>query len=601
MVAIKNNKGISLVDLMIAIAVLALLLVPIILHTITTLNTSAKAKEKQYVIDSATAVMEYFNQSSIDDIKSNKNVTGLVNISSTPVYHRVGGTGAEAPIRCYIYKDGNPTSDYIDYNATDFVIDNIKLGRAQNEYTRAVVMTDLANRLLAGESNSGKRYRINYNVKSSSEGGTVSQNTVYTRLDGLSTTLGNFEILSDHSAAVFDNPSSNTRHIVCIDCVEDTGSVYVDPNAVSLGNIQDLDADKIAIIEGDETKLDHRFESDLVAKILDYYSRNPGSISEAWFDNTTTLNSAIIGNIRNEHNTFSRMIYIQVVRMEDAGGKEFYNVKCDLSYYIEFESTSFAVFNGSNRGKVTYNIMNRDFYTSEPPDVFMVYEPFIIDSSGSNTNYAFKDYICVKSDPYTSGKMDGYDPSKIYLVKSTDSFQQTKANWRPTTLTGAALDQSENMFYAKTTSGFDPVEININQIKGNVRYPDGTVVTYADDECLPLQIVTNLTSYKVGNAYYPKGLNSDPMDPDDIGILSSGQFSISSSSGSNPSIDSLEGTRVAYPETISSVLDADGNPAESIVTPDKDSNFDGKLYNITVMYRSPSGETTYLTGAKGAE
>ena len=162
MIAIKNNKGISLVDLMIAIAVLALLLVPIILHTITTLNTSAKAKEKQYVIDSATAVMEYFNQSSIDDIKSNKNVTGLVNISSTPVYHRVGGTGAEAHIRCYIYKDGNPTSDYIDYNATDFVIDNIKLGRAQNEYTRAVVMTDLANRLLAGESNSGKRYRINY-------------------------------------------------------------------------------------------------------------------------------------------------------------------------------------------------------------------------------------------------------------------------------------------------------------------------------------------------------------------------------------------------------------------------------------------------------
>ncbi len=600
MVAIKNNKGISLVDLMIAIAVLALLLVPIILHTVTTINTSAKAKEKQYVIDSATAVMEYFNQSSLDDIKSNKNVTGLVNISTAPVYHRVGGTGAETPIRCYIFVNGSPTTDYVDYNATDFIIDDVQLGRAKNTYSRAVVMTDLANRLKSGETHSKKRYEIDYNVKSSNEGGTPAQANVYNLLNNKSTTIGDFEILSDHSAVIFDHPNQNDRHIVCVNCKEVTDS-YVDPNAVSLGNIQDLDADKIAIIEGDETKLDHRFESDLVSKILDYASRNAGVISEDILTNTSNLNSTILGLIRNESNTFSRMLYVSVLRMVDATGKEYYNVKCDVTYYVSFSDTTFKIFNGSNSGKVTYNVMNRDFYTTEPPDVFMVYEPFITDSSGTNTNYAYKDYICIKSDPYTSGYEDGYDPSKIYLVKPDENFQKTKANWRPAGLSTTALLQSENMYYSKTSTGFAPVEININQIKGSVRYPDGTVISYNADECLPLQVVTNITSYKVGNDYYPKGLHSDSSDSNDIGILNSGQFSITSSVGSNPSIDAVEGNRVAYTENISSVLDSDGNPAESIVTPDKESNFDGKLYNITVMYRSPSGETTYLTGAKGAE
>ena len=43
----NSNKGFSLIDVIIAVAVLSLLVTPILLQLIQTLNTSAEAKERQ--------------------------------------------------------------------------------------------------------------------------------------------------------------------------------------------------------------------------------------------------------------------------------------------------------------------------------------------------------------------------------------------------------------------------------------------------------------------------------------------------------------------------------------------------------------------------
>lgn len=602
MVALKNNKGISLVDIIIAIVVMVMLLTPILLHTVTTLNTSAEAKEKQYVVDSATAVMEYFNQSSIEDIKANRNVEGLVNISSAPT---------ESTVNCVITKNGTKVGT-VEYHCTDFDIDSIPLGRAKTSYERAVVMTDLANKLLE------KGYRIKYDAASNAslKGASFSEGSL----------SGTFEVLSDHSAVVYDNPDSVKRHIIAIECVDATDS-YTDPNEISLGNIQDLDANKIAIIEGNQTKLDHRFESDLIKRFLDYASRNSTFIDESILENTTNLNRTISNMIKAENNTFSRMIYISVVKKTDSSNNDYYNVKCDVSYYVEFGNTDFKIFNNSNKGEITYEgVIDRDFYTSEPPDVYFVYEPFITNFSSNTTDYAYKDYICIKSDPYTSGYYQedpayagkNYKASKIYLVKPTKSFQTdvTKNHGKQydDSFTGVREDQAKNMYYTKSSSGYVPVNININQVVGDVINDDGSVFSYSADECLPLQIVTNLTSYNVGNKYYPKGWDeSDSTDSNDLGsIKDSNQFSLSLSDVKPNSVLSGQ-TRKAYKETIGDapsneddkkhlpLVKSNGNPADSIVTYMNDTNLNGRLYNITVTYKDPSGETTYLTGAKGAE
>ena len=623
MVALKNNKGISLVDVLIAIAVMALLLSPIILHTATTINTSAEAKEKQYVVDSATAVMEYFNQSTIEDLELGNGSNELVSVLASsdpldpnPAYHKIHyddtNNKVDDRITCAVTVNGSVVTT-VKYTATDFKLDAVLLGRDKNEYQRGVVMSDLANRLMAGKTDNNKRYRINYKVPDTLEGTNV-------------TGYGNIEVLSDHSGVVFDDPNSIVRHIKAIECVEitDSGFIYNDPNDVSIGNIQDLDANKIAIIEGDQTKLDHRFESDLISKILDYASRHAGIIDEDILGDTNNLNRTLSGIIRSEANDFDRMIYISVLRQTDDSGNKYYNVKCSLSYYIKFANSDFKIFNSntSNYGCITYDIMNRDFYTSEPPDVYMVYEPFITNSSSSatSTNYGYHDYFCIKADQYTSGGDGKTDPSKIYLIKPDVSFQSTLkdkgVNVYPTSLSTVGLAQAENMYFTKTPTGYQPVDININQVLPNVN-PDPKDVTTNEDgttsdnfeqaKCLPLQVVTNMTSYTYGGVHYPRSLHTVAEDSTDSnsmgGILESRQFSLDNTCPIDDFDDvvSAYGTRKPYSETISSLKDADGNFANSIVTPYNDANYNGKLYNISVMYINGNGEKTYLTGAKGAE
>jgi len=594
MIAIKNNKGISLVDLIIAIAVLALLIGPIVLHTMTTLNTSAQAKEKQYAIDSATAVMEYFNQSSIEDIKTNKNVKDIVNVSSV-VYHKVGKPAGdpEEPIRCYIYVNGVANGDYIDYNATDFIIDKTQpLGRNNTEYTRAVVMTDLANRLLAGKSNDGKRYRINYSIN---EG-----DSLYTKLKGKPTTLGDFDILSNHSAVVYDG-DDNTRHIVCVDCIEATDN-YIDPNDVSLGNIQNLDADTLAIIEGDAANLDYKFESDLVSKILDYFIRRGDYTEEEKeeilhnLDGTNGLNSKISAIIDSTGNTFRRMFYISVLRRTNAHGEEYYNVVCDVTYYAHFSDEKYNIFNGNHTGQFTYNIMDKDFYTKTPPDVYMAYEPFVINSTGTTVNYAYDEDFVINCDKYTSGTAvngsgEKYDRSKIYIIRPTKT-------WQTESHKDEGAYPTSDMYYTYKNGNYNtPVKIHVNQILKNGD---------TEDNQQPLQVITNLNvnDYKENDSlnrqYYISYVN-------DTKSLSTGSDHSTEHNNlllqvpkykKDRYLTSDQGTRIAYKKTIK---DKYGDDVDSIVSLSDDPNYNGKLYNITVNYESPSGEKIYLTGAKGAD
>lgn len=605
MMAIRNNKGISLVDLIIAIAVMALLLTPIILQTATTLTTSAKSKEKQYVIDSATGVMEYFNQSTIQEIDSNKISSGVVEFAPSTL---TDPNPKKSVVTCKVTVNGEVKAT-IDYNAYDYKLVSTKLGRAKHDYERAVVMSDLANRLLFGKASNSVRYRINYNVTPGS--------VAYTNIYGKTLTAsGEWDIQSDHSAVVFDDSESVKRHIVAVECVEVTEDDYIDPNDVSLGNIQNLDSDKIAIIEGDATKLDYKFESDLIKKILDYASRNAGVIDEAILEDTNTLNGTIRGIIRNEANKFSRLITIAVVHQKDSTGKEYYHVDCDVTFFIQFANSSYAVFNGRNEGQITYNVMDRDFYTSEPPDVYMIYEPFMFNTSDTDTMYADDDYICIKSDKYTSGTVDGYDPAKIYLIKPESSWQSTKTNIGPNFAEDTSYAaRAKNMYYTSTTSGFVPVNINLNYMYGDVVQPDGSVEHTDSTEASPLQVVTNITSYKWSGKYYPNKISDilgtnqfsleKAVDIQRTGPTTLKQLCPSYSSGNDfylsNKYSSTSNTRAAYSETLSTVKKADGSAADSIVIPQNDDKYNGKLYNITVIYKDQNGSLTYLTGAKGAD
>jgi len=64
----KNNKGFSLLEVMIAVFILTLLMAPIIAKLTQTIKTSAQAKEKQYAVENAEYVLNVFQSTPMSEI-----------------------------------------------------------------------------------------------------------------------------------------------------------------------------------------------------------------------------------------------------------------------------------------------------------------------------------------------------------------------------------------------------------------------------------------------------------------------------------------------------------------------------------------------------
>jgi hypothetical protein len=267
----------------------------------------------------------------------------------------------------------------------------------------------------------------------------------------------------------------------------------------------------------------------------------------------------------------------------DINGKPmYYHVRCDVYYRIHFTGTELKVFNNytSTTGYFKYNVLDRDYYVTTPPDIYLVYEPLLVttDATGSAT-YAFSDFISIETDKYTSRinvdpsnrddatTYDGLDPSRLYLIRST-------ANWQK--VTGAETADETNVatiydptrYYTLNTSGkYERVQIVINQImKGTDPTLEGRIDIY-----------TNISVKKP----------SDSLK---------WQFYTNNNPSAYPYAFQGAGTRASYDyDNIMRVSDEKGSTAE-------------RLGQYTVTYRrknkstgTPEGETTYITGARGAD
>ena len=61
----KKNKGFSLIEVVVAVAILTLLISPILAQVIQTLSVSAAAKEKQYAVENAEYVLNYIQETPV--------------------------------------------------------------------------------------------------------------------------------------------------------------------------------------------------------------------------------------------------------------------------------------------------------------------------------------------------------------------------------------------------------------------------------------------------------------------------------------------------------------------------------------------------------
>jgi prepilin-type N-terminal cleavage/methylation domain-containing protein len=588
----NKNKGFSLVEIIIAIAVMTLLISPIIAQTIQTLNTSARAKERQYVVDNADKIMEYFRSSSVNDLsKTGKKGDDKLEITSVTTYD--GSSVTTLRPRCQVYY-GDTNIGYVDYTATDYELSDAKLGKEKHNYTRTVTLDDLSNVLMDRNSKDKDGTALN-NID---DGEAPDKYRYFIRYDINNSTsdigdLSNWEITSEGSAVQYDD----NHHVKAIVVDRMDYDEYRNPNEVPLGNIQDLDSTTMAIIEGSATDVDVQFRQDFIGSLMDIIARHKAELvaNDTWDDYTDkeNLNSVFEDVIQGTGNNFNRMIKITCVGEDIVDNKpSYYRVRVDV--YLKAIYTFLGESIGSSakdNEKYAYTVYNQKFYTEEPPDIFLVYEPFITQTGVDYVTYANNDHINIRSDKYTSGAIKGVDPTKIYLVKAEETWANTNSKI-------AGLPDN-NYFLTQVGGKYVPVNINVTQT-----HTTGKPVEYdgSEEEELPLQIITNISM--TGSSVSDYKIN-EPYD-------GQRQFSTNFISNNNLVPDrhlaSTE-TYCSYPSQFTSneMIDyPDGTSKPPITYPLNDKRTQSRLFSITVRYHNEDVESeknvyTYFTGAKGAD
>ena len=599
-----NNKGVSLIDCLIAIAVLALLVSPIIAQLFTTIQVSAEAKEKQYVIDDATDVYEYFRKYDTKELEKNiarENESGfkIVNMTKSSGLCELYKSNGDKILS--IDKPAPGTSNKIKFDYAIYELEESdKFGRAGNKYRRVVVRSDLRNKLYENG------YQIDYSVTNG------STNTLDSK----------FKFRSDNSIVVMSSTSKDDLYDdskiegIVVKKIDDVDDTYIkdfmkNPNDIDIGNVQDIDAEKMAIISGDATSIDYQLDLSLQNVLVQYATSHPESAIGTYANDPTGLNNYIKAVISNSSSTSKvRKIKVYITAGKNALGQpdidattnkpKFYTVKCDVTYRVTFSGNDLKAFDNftSTTGEFTYPVLERNYYTTTPPDVYMIYEPLLLSTSmNSFVYYADNDYISIFTDKYTSGvnkngtnddytddlTFSGDDPSRIYLIRSNENWAKVASR------NGANIASASNVrhfdehaYYTYKFGKFVPVNIVINMEK--LATDDHNV------DLQPVDIYTNIS-------------NDSLHKPDEADL---GQFTIDAADSSAP----LAGTgynRYSYdPKRIIRVDEEIG--IEKIdrlgqITVRyqnfKDANNDGK-YN-PANGDTLEGDVTYITGAKGAD
>ncbi len=652
-----DNKGLSLLELLIAIAVMALLLSPIMLQLIQSVNLSGQAKERQYVTDSANETIEYIRKYDQKELVVGDN-EGVIKVTNKLESKTL--TPADPNLNdCALYDINTGKCVAIigenDWHWIKYTLEPTNLGKKNQSYTRYAVQSDLLSQI------SALGYSIDYNQTR----GSSALDTVITDgpFAGGSFKDKGFVIRSDNTIVrTYDGDYNDDSKITAIVVSEkpaksDPSYTFINPNETSIGDIQDIDANKMAIIPGDATMLDYQVESDMKSALIQFaaYDKVNGGSSifstDPQYEDPSKLNDYIVTLLSNPANVSkTRNIHVTVTAghdtvgpsLESDGSPKFYRVRCDVTYQVKF-NTPDGSFNSlkiytdesgnpynSNIGKFSYTVLDRKYYTNVPPNIYMIYEPLITQTAtgtGSevNVSYAADDYITISTDKYTSGYTGDSSipekivnsPSKLYLIRSTKNWQKVVGKVVPGT-----TDPNASGAYYTTTYGSNNNLVNI--IVNQKFIPNTMTEFYCGDNPTQGQIdiytnigldnniktkfhIFNASTYgsnkqfSTGHSSYSPGTKLGD-DPSNMPEYTDGDVITSSDDPyyTDMTAEAMRNKEGLYDEDLDGINDYYVYQHIKSVY-DEEASPDGRLFKVTVVYKnSLTEEETYITGAKGA-
>lgn len=539
----KKNSGFSLIEVVIAVAILGLLITPILTQIIQSTNTGRKAKERQAAVENAEYVMNFIQRTDKEELDIMSS-SGVSDISITGFSKK---TNADKVTCELVDVDGNLLTT-VEYNAYIYTLDNTKLGPKSNEYTRKAILDDLSSCVLGKKDSAdvNKRYEILYDSSAYSDS---------LKADGF--------ILTNEGSITHTNSDGLVDKIVCVPSTGDYTKDYVNPNNVNIGFIQDLDATKVAIIQSVASNFDKQASDSIFTQKMDFLkATNP----DEWKKQVTGITGT---------NTFSndapacRYIHISNTAHKNLSDKiDYYEVTCDVAYY-----DNFTVGGSGAEAKLKYTAFAKKFYTSKAPDVFFYYEPYVPDET--DKYYTTNDFIEFYNDADTQN-------AKVYLLKP-DKNQLEGTDYADVYTGGATPERQYICYNTEIAGNLVPVNINLSVSLKSGESIDAAVPGHKD----VMTIYTNMSlNYEVDGK---KMFSTDK------------NYIRTSGGGDDLTLAELNALRdYGKPATIASHEDL---PSNKLVDIKNDTQSNDRLFTVTVVMDPVSGsmDSVRYTAGKGVD
>ena len=435
----NKNKGFTLIEIIIAIAILTVLLVPIMRQFTQTLETSRRAKELQYINENAAYVLEMSQRTDLSNIASGSDAADVaddIKINTVTKY---------SSITCEVYNVdgtavGGPDGE-VQYAATHYVLNDAKLGAKRHVYGREVITDDLSAKLAAKDV-SGQGYKVAYGLTDAD----------------LALFSGGFELTNEGSIVRYDS----NGFVTAVAC--NKVATVNNPNDTNLGNMQDLDVTKVAIIPGTAQSFDAQAESQFFSITMDKLKE---ADYDSWLQAMMHESNDSILNTVDYADSLQKVTKIYIDENDNGTpsnkSDDYYVVKVDVYYHSAYSISSLMENGGSASidETLSYNVFSQKFYTDRCPDIYFEYQPYVTEyryGGSTYVEYASNDDIII--DNYVENA-DG-TPVKLYLYKPTNDQSNTAYN--------DGMDDAHA--YYTTHNGSTKVKVNINKINSNAKPVD---------------------------------------------------------------------------------------------------------------------------------
>lgn len=336
----KFNKGVSMVEILISIAIFAILMVPIVSGIISSLNSSTEAKTLQYRNEFAENIMEYVKQDSI------------VNVMKGDYFGTVGSTGVATTAS--FFKD--PTkADYDEH------------------------LKEMAAELLVDDPS----FSINYDTSTVERENTATGEMTYYPYETYTIT-GSVNLGTKNEKYSYQMEISNKYYAEH----ESLDSAYVNPNNLALGIVEDIDHTKVALINGTIANYDTSVANAFLTKKIEKLKVSNPDWYEIYMQQQTDVDlfTADKG---------SRIITVKVSGSAQTG----YKVACNLTY--EDDNSMLKDANG-NQMTIQYNPFEFNYPVDDEkgyatlPNIYLMYNVCLY-----NGKFVDDDYIAIDTSEVT--------------------------------------------------------------------------------------------------------------------------------------------------------------------------------------------------------